>query len=135
MKKESHLTVGKTINGEFVIRFGKDLAIPYKDENGRKFIRVVIPENIKKRRASFLLPREIVHDSLYSDGYWAKLSIDESITIVIESLDKVSPNKSPIWQEVKKRVFTNKEFTKKIASLNDMTNQVSSSPGPRRKQK
>ena len=118
MKKEVYLIVGKPINGEFVIRFGKDLAIPYKDENNRKFMQIIIPESIKKRRASFLLPREIVHDNLYGNGYWVKLSVDEPFTVVIESLDTMSSGKSPVWHEVKKRVFTNKEFTNRISALN-----------------
>ena len=69
---------------EVTIKFGKGLAEPIQSKDGRKFMRIMIPnqdQSDKTPWASFVLPAKAVHENQYGKGLWAKIPAEGHTTV------------------------------------------------------
>lgn len=96
---------------EISIKFGKGLAEPFTGKDGKKYQRILIPNEDKNDHtpwASFVLPAKAVHENRYGKGLWAKIPA-EGTTTVTRAVQVGEKEGKRIWEN-QKTVLPNTEL-------------------------
>ena len=100
---------------EISIKFGKGLAQPFTDRDGREYVRIHIPNRDMKERtpwSSFVLPAKAVHENHFGKGLWAKLPADGTTTLTKPVL--IRDGAGRIIRNDEKQEISNKELKARV---------------------
>jgi hypothetical protein len=94
------------------IKFGKGLVgAPFTAKNGKEYVAVKIPNTDEQDHtpwASFVVPKDMVHDNQYGKGVYVKLSAEGKTTISKPVIRGEKDGKN-VWEDVK-QVISNTEL-------------------------
>ena len=96
---------------EISIKFGKGLAESFTGKDGKKYQRILIPNEDKNDHspwASFVLPAKAVHENRYGKGLWAKIPAGGTTTVT-KAVQVGEQEGKRIWEN-QKTVLSNTEL-------------------------
>ena len=84
-KEVKQISVGREIDGEIVIRFTDNLMSSHKTEDGHNVVYVTVP--VKNKICSLVFDEKIVHEGIYGNDHWIKVSADKSTLVLKQDQD------------------------------------------------